>query len=126
MVINRDFGLIPFVRSHLSFLVDQNPECRPGLKRTHFHSIQKPLAFVHRYAFWGKSSTSQNLFFASTGIGLIYGCYGKDVMHSIICTLAQWATFQILGSSKRQVYISFLFQFTYLLGKRLDNQCSIF
>jgi len=31
-----------------------------------------PLAFIHRYLFWGKSATTQNLFFATTGIGLIY------------------------------------------------------
>jgi len=75
-----------------------------------------PLAFAHRYLLWGKSETIQNIFFASSGIGLIYGCYGKDVMHSVICTFTQWLTFKLAGSSKYQVYFSFLFQFGYLLA----------
>ena len=75
-----------------------------------------PLAFVHRYVFWGGTPLVQNAFFATTGMALIYGCYGRDVMHSIVCTLTQWAIFKLMGSSKNQVYISFLFQFAYLLG----------
>ena len=34
---------------------------------------QKTYFFINfRYLFWGKSATTQNLFFATTGIGLIY------------------------------------------------------
>jgi len=75
-----------------------------------------PLAFIHRYLFWGKSETKQNLFFATTGIGLIYSCYGKDVIHSLICTFTQWLTFKLIGHTKYSLYFSFLFQFGYLLA----------
>lgn len=75
-----------------------------------------PLALSHRYLFWGKSQTAQNLFFAATGMGMIYWAYGKDLMHSAICTFAQWAMLKTLGHSKYGLYLSFLFQFGYLLG----------
>lgn len=74
-----------------------------------------PLALVHRWCFWGKSPTSQNIFFASTGMGLTYWCYGNDIIHSFICTLTQWAFLKFLGDSRHCLPLSFAFQFGYLL-----------
>jgi len=74
-----------------------------------------PLALVHRWCFWGRSSTSQNIFFASTGMGLTYWCYGKDIIHSFICTLTQWAFLKFLGDSRHCLPLSFAFQVGYLL-----------
>ena len=54
-----------------------------------------PLALAHRWCFWGSSPTTQNIFFASTGMGLTYWCYGKDIIHSFICTLTQWAFLKV-------------------------------
>ena len=44
-------------------------------------------------------------------------CYGKDVIHSLICTFTQWLTFKLIGHTKFSLYFSFLFQFGYLLGE---------
>lgn len=75
-----------------------------------------PLALAHRYLFWGKSESVQNLFFAATGMGLVGLSFGKDLIHSVICTFAQWTILQTMGHSKYGLYVSFLFQFGYLLG----------
>ena len=75
-----------------------------------------PLTLLHRHFLFGKSKTVQNAFFATTGMGLIYWQYGNDIIHSFICTLAQWALCKFAGNSKYGVYTSFLFQFGYLLG----------
>jgi len=75
-----------------------------------------PLTFAHRWTLWGKSETLQHLYFATTGMGMIYWCYGKDLIHSFICTFVQWATMKTLGHSRLGLYFSFLFQFGYLLG----------
>lgn len=53
-----------------------------------------PLALAHRYLFWGKSESVQNLFFAATGMGLVGLSFGKDLIHSVICTFAQWTILQ--------------------------------
>ena len=55
-----------------------------------------PLALVHRYLLFAKSETIQNLFFASTGMGMIYWCYGKDIIHSFVCTVMQWASLKVI------------------------------
>ena len=75
-----------------------------------------PLALSHRYLFWGKSQSLQNIFFAATGMSMIYWCYGNDLIHSAICTLAQWAILKVF------VFVKIFHVFGFCFSRRLAIQ----